>query len=159
MNTKRIVVANRPHRNQTSSNEYSGDDFWKITKTQDEDLFSFEWRDHKQAPWKVIVSHVDPITLYSRVRVHFAAQAGVEAEQADLRVDISNALLRTIYGNAKGHFRHMKAANSGPSLEERLNAELSAGKITPEQVEQIKRDVNKCKRRSFRRIAREQAHA
>ncbi|WP_299884887.1 hypothetical protein [uncultured Ruegeria sp.] len=159
MKTKRIVVANRPDSKQTLSTEYCGDDYWKMTKAQGANLYSFEWRDHKQAPWKVIVSHVDPITLYNRVRVHFASEAGEDAEHVDLRGDISNALLRTIYGNAKGHFTGMKAPNSGPSLEDRLNAELAAGKIAPEQVEQIKQDVDSRKSQNFNRIAREKVRA
>ncbi|NOD83752.1 hypothetical protein [Ruegeria sp. HKCCD6119] len=157
MKTKRIVVAHQRRSNQTASTDYSGDDNWKITKAQDADLYSFEWRDHPQAPWKVVVSYVKPIDLYNRVRVHFASKAGEDAEQVDLRADIGNALLRTIYGNAKGHFTGMKAANSGPSLEERLNAELAAGQITTTRVDQIKRTVAKRKRETFNRIARERS--
>lgn len=159
MKTKRIVVAHHSRSNQNAATDYKGDDNWKITKAQDADLYSFEWRDHPQAPWKVIVSHVDPITLYDCVRVHFASEAGVDAEQVDLREDISNGLLRTIYGNAKGHFTGMKAPHSGPSLEERLNAELAAGTIAVEQIEQIRHTVDKRKRQTFNRIAREKARA
>ncbi len=159
MKTKRIIVANQRRTNPSASAEYSGDDNWKITKAEDSDLFSFEWRDNPQAPWKVIVSYVDPLNLCDRVRIHFATEAGEEAEQVDLRDDISNGLLRVIYGNAKGDFRGMKAANSGPSIEERLNAELAAGQITPTRVDQIKRTVAKRKRQTFNRIAREKAQA